>query len=108
MAPPTISKTPTVAVAIASYNRCETTLRCLATLLAQNGLGESWTMDIHLLDDASPDGTAANVAKHFPSVTVISGTGSLFWGGGMEKNSIYRNFHSFDMIHKWFTNVESH
>lgn len=70
-----------ISVAIAAYNRKQTTLACLARLKAQcAGRVELTTF---LLDDASPDGTANAVREQFPDVHVIDGTGNLFWGGGM-------------------------
>jgi GT2 family glycosyltransferase len=38
-----------------------------------------------LVDDASPDGTAAAVRAEFPWVQVLDGDGSLFWNRGMHK-----------------------
>jgi len=40
-------------------------------------------MDVYLLDDNSPDGTASYVEANFPSVHLERGSGSLFWAGGM-------------------------
>jgi GT2 family glycosyltransferase len=40
-------------------------------------------MTVILLDDASPDGTAEEVAERFPEVEVLHGTGDLFWNRGM-------------------------
>ncbi len=37
-----------------------------------------------LLDDASPDGTAAAVRERFPQVHVLDGTGNLWWVRGMD------------------------
>lgn len=70
-----------ISVAIASYNRKATTLACLEKLEQQRT--ERAELDIFLLDDASPDGTALAVREFFPGVHVIDGTGDMFWGGGM-------------------------
>lgn len=70
-----------VAVVMACYNRRETTLRCLRSLKAQIVAGVAF--DIHLLDDASRDGTAAAVISEFGDVHIIPGDGNYFWGGGM-------------------------
>lgn len=70
------------AVLIACYNRKEKTIGFLESLTGQDGfLGLS--PDIYLLDDASADGTAQAVASAFPAVKIMTGTGSLFWAGGM-------------------------
>jgi GT2 family glycosyltransferase len=70
-----------VAAVMAAYNRRDFTLACLRSLAAQRAPGV--TLDAFLLDDASTDGTAAAVAKEFPEVAVLHGTGRLYWNGGM-------------------------
>lgn len=75
------AKTYRLAVLIASYNRCETTLQCLNKLFAQQLIDIS--LNVYLVDDNSQDGTAQAVAKYYPQVTIISGTGSLYWAGAM-------------------------
>lgn len=70
-----------LAVALACFNRRDTTLRCLASLFAQQT--PALQLAVHLLDDASTDGTADAVRERFPQVNIISGSGALFWGGGM-------------------------
>ena len=71
-----------IAVMMACFNRRETTLRCLRHLHTQRGL-DGIALDVHLVDDASVDGTADAVRAEFPSVRVLGGTGSLYWAGGM-------------------------
>jgi len=70
------------AVVAASFDRKETTIRCLHAVHGQS-IRASWGMDVFLLDDASPDGTADAVRAAFPTVHVFDGTGTLFWSGGM-------------------------
>ena len=70
-----------IAVVMACFNRRETTLRCLRSLKAQQTPGI--TFQVHLLDDASSDGTAAAVGTGFPGIRILSGDGDHFWGGGM-------------------------
>lgn len=70
-----------IAVVMACYNRRETTLRCLRSLFAQTE--PNVALDVYLLDDASPDGTASAVLAEFQRVQVLEGDGNLFWGGGM-------------------------
>lgn len=69
-----------LAVAMASHNRVESTLDCLAALTKQNICAE---VDIYLVDDGSNDGTTGAVRAYFPAVNVIAGGGHLYWGGGM-------------------------
>ena len=86
-----------LAVLMTCYNRKETTLRCLASLLqamrqvaSQDG---EKTLHLFLVDDGSSDGTSEAVRKWYeaaqPSVhfnlrlELIPGTGGLFWCRGM-------------------------
>ncbi|WP_345101201.1 glycosyltransferase family 2 protein [Mucilaginibacter panaciglaebae] len=71
-----------IAALSCSYNRIKTTSRFLKSIVNQD-MPDGYTMDIYLLDDNSPDGTAAYVQSHFPTVKVENGSGSLFWAGGM-------------------------
>ena len=71
----------TIAVVMACYNRREITLRCLRSLMAQQATGVRF--EVHLLDDASSDGTAAAVGAAFPDIQILAGDGDHFWGGGM-------------------------
>lgn len=74
---------PTISVAIAVHNRKATTLACLRSLRGQDGANEDFKLRITVLDDASSDGTRDAVANEFPEVELLDGSGSLFWGGGM-------------------------
>ena len=65
-----------------SFNRRAHTLLCLEKLFAQTALPE-FTLEVILLDDASTDGTGDAVRARFPSVTVLAGTGQLYWNQGM-------------------------
>src|SRR4051812_2165468 len=71
-----------ISVLLACYNRKQKTLECLKSIEAQK-LEPNTEVRIFLTDDASSDGTAEAVKKHFPDVQVFSGTGKLFWAGGM-------------------------
>lgn len=68
---------------LSCYNRREQTLACLASLAAQRDLDVE--VEVVLLDDASPDGTAAAVAAAFPEVRLLEGDGNLFWNRGMRR-----------------------
>ena len=65
-----------------SYNRKNKTASFLKSLHAQV-IPAGYSLSIYLLDDKSSDGTAEHVRSSFPDVTVIDGTGSLYWSGGM-------------------------
>jgi GT2 family glycosyltransferase/glycosyltransferase involved in cell wall biosynthesis len=71
----------TIAALLTCHNRREHTLACLGSLRANANPGI--TVDVHLVDDASNDGTAEAVAAAYPDVEISRGTGDLFWGGGM-------------------------
>jgi GT2 family glycosyltransferase len=92
----TPSRPVRIAVTIACFNRRETTLRCLRSLLPQQT--DSVTLDVYLVDDASPDGTGAAVREAFPQVHVLTGTGGLFWGGGMHRAMSEAIKQPFDFI----------
>ena len=69
-----------IAVLMTCYNRAETTLRCLKSLFAQKSNAE---LSVFLVDDGSPDKTGERVKAIYPTVTIILGTGSLYWCRGM-------------------------
>src|SRR4051812_48864924 len=71
-----------IAALASSFNRLQKTSTFLASLLSQP-VPENCLLDVYLLDDNSPDGTADFVRQNFPTVSVIDGTGSLFWAGSM-------------------------
>ena len=75
-------KTRSIGVCIASHNRREITLECLRRLFGAD-LPPSVSLSVYLVDDGSTDGTADAVADEFPSVSILRGSGDLFWGGGM-------------------------
>jgi GT2 family glycosyltransferase len=72
---------PTIAALITCHNRRQQTLDCIGALLAQQI--DNAALTIYLVDDGSSDGSGDSVQRSYPQVTVIRGTGTLFWGGGM-------------------------
>lgn len=71
-----------IAVLMTCYNRVQTTLDCLRRLFAQV-LPDGCSLEVWLVDDASPDKTGERVAAEFPNVHVIHGSGNLFLCKGM-------------------------
>jgi GT2 family glycosyltransferase len=67
-------------VVIPVYNRLQATVDCLVSLQRQKNFKELF---IIVVDDNSTDGTKKYLQKNFPNVTIINGTGSLFWGGSI-------------------------
>ena len=68
-----------VTVLMTSFNRRERTLACLHSLFACG----SHPVRVVLVDDSSSDGTAIAVRQAYPDVTLIEGSGTLYWAGGM-------------------------
>lgn len=81
-----------IAALLTCYNRAETTLGCLKRFVSQ-ALPDGCSIDIYLVDDASPDQTGERVRNWFHeyikdhdipfALKVIQGSGSLFWCRGM-------------------------
>ncbi len=72
----------TIAVLMTCFNRVETSLCCLRHLFACER-PEGMTLEVWLVDDASPDGTGLKVKMAYPTVNIVPGTGKLYWCGGM-------------------------
>jgi GT2 family glycosyltransferase len=70
-----------LAIIIACFNRRETTLRCLTHL---RSIGVMHSSRVVLVEDGCSDGTPEAVRAQFPEVTLLYGTGELYWGGGTE------------------------
>jgi GT2 family glycosyltransferase len=66
-------------IIIPVHNRWPETRRCLASLETQTFRD----IAVYVVDDGSTDGTAESIAKDFPSVRVIEGSGNLWWTGAM-------------------------
>ena len=64
------------------HNRKSQTLQAIEDLHRQETATDVKLQHV-LVDDASRDGTAADVKDKFPDVEVLRGTGSMYWAGGM-------------------------
>jgi GT2 family glycosyltransferase len=73
----------TIAALIACHNRKDQTLNCLQALFNQIGMGIAFKLEVFLVDDGCTDGTAEAIRQQFPQVTIIKGTGNLYWNRGM-------------------------
>lgn len=73
-----------IAALLTVHNRCRLTLDCLDALSRQE-LPGGFRLETYLVDDGSTDETAGEVRRRFPAVRLISGDGSLYWGGGMRR-----------------------
>jgi len=68
-------------VVIPVFNRWRYTRACLDSLRAQT----SQDFRVIVVDDGSTDETAAALARDYPEVAVVTGTGSLFWTAGVNR-----------------------
>lgn len=76
-----------IAILLTCFNRKEFTLKCLDALHKALALSkDKLEYSIYLTDDGSTDGTSLAVLKAYPSVNVLSGTGNLYWAGGMRNS----------------------
>lgn len=73
-----------ILVLFTSYNRKSKTIKCIDSLVENNGY------DIHfiILDDNSNDGTR-EALKKYDNVTVLEGDGNSFYSGGMRQAISY-------------------
>lgn len=77
----TMKKTQ-IAVLITCHNRCDATLGCLRRLYEQ-AIGESFEIDVFVVDAGSTDGTREAIRRGFPRVKLIPRDDTVFWCGGM-------------------------
>lgn len=78
-------ETAPTAVVIPVHGGLHLTVQCLESLRACDPL----PIMVVVVDDGSPDDTAAYLAKHFPDVNVISGDGNLWWSGAVNMGCDY-------------------
>lgn len=71
-----------IAILITSHNRKDTTLSCLKALFSQRNTLET-QLQVYLVNDGSTDGTGEAIKQYYPHVTILEGSGNLFWNGGM-------------------------
>lgn len=84
-----------IAVLLATFNRREKTISCLKNLYDQS-LPANVELNVFLTDDASSDGTQEAIKEEFPQVNLFSGSGSLFWAGGMRNSWTEAKKHDYD------------
>lgn len=71
-----------IAALLTCFNRRNQTLACLRRIGAQC-LPPGYSIEIFLVDDGSTDGTTAAIRDEFPEARIETGSGSLYWCGGM-------------------------
>ena len=67
------------------YNRKDLTQRFLACLKRQTYPD----IETVIIDDGSTDGTSQMIESQYPEVTIIHGTGDLWWTGGVNEGLLY-------------------
>ena len=67
-------------VLIPIFNRIELTKNCIQSLRRQTIFSE---ISIIVVDDKSTDGSFEWLITEHPDITILSGTGGLFWGGAI-------------------------
>jgi GT2 family glycosyltransferase len=67
-------------VLIPVFNRLKLTQSCIESI---NNNEIDTGLKIILVDDGSSDGTTEWVRSNYPKITILQGTGSLYWGGSI-------------------------
>jgi N-acetylglucosaminyl-diphospho-decaprenol L-rhamnosyltransferase len=67
-------------VLIPVHNRVKLTINCINSLCKQSNFSK---LNIIVIDDGSKDETAKIIKKKFSQITVLKGSGNLFWGGSI-------------------------
>jgi len=71
-----------ICVIITTFNRREITHRFLTSLVEELGKCK-FSSTIAVVDDSSKDGTPEMVSQEFPGITLLKGSGHLYWAGGV-------------------------
>lgn len=72
-----------LAVLMTCHNRRDKTVMCLRSLAAAAAHAPVVSYHVYLVDDASTDGTTAAVEQLGMPLTVVRGSGDLYWNRGM-------------------------
>lgn len=73
-----------IAILLTCYNRKDKTINCLTSMYKALELYTvEMTFDVFLVDDGCTDGTSDAIKELFSNINIISGSGNLFWSGGM-------------------------
>lgn len=78
---------PSISVLLTCFNRRELTLKCVAAAKAATAYPER--LRFFVTDDGSTDGTSEAITSAHPDVTLLKGSGQLFWNGGMRNTWEY-------------------
>jgi N-acetylglucosaminyl-diphospho-decaprenol L-rhamnosyltransferase len=75
-----------IAAIIAVHNRLEFTQKCLDSL---DSASDNHNVTVILIDDGSTDGTSEWIASHYPHTIILSGDGTLWFGGATQMGIDY-------------------
>ena len=84
-----------LAALMTCFNRRKQTLRCLENLFAQVKQ-RPFELSVILVDDGSSDGTADAVEAQYPAVSLVRGSGDLYWNQGMRLAFAHASRREFD------------
>jgi GT2 family glycosyltransferase len=73
-------------IILTCFNRKEKTIKCMQSIAENN---HKLDMMFIVVDDLSTDGTPDEIKRLFPNAVVVTGTGNLFWNGGMHLGMEY-------------------
>jgi len=91
-----------IAVLLTVHNRVDLTLRCIKALKLNEKYRE-YSFSLIIYDDKSTDGTPEKLLSNFPNVSIIDGSGSAYWSGGMREAFKEASKDHFDFI-LWLNN----
>ena len=88
-----------IAIVLTTYNRAQTTRRCLSSLKRQKDLGDV-IIDLYVCDDKSNDDTVNVIRSVYPNANIYISNGDLFWSKGMYKamELATKNEHDFYLM----------
>ena len=67
-------------ILIPVHNRLDFTISCIKSILNQKNCEK---LKIIIVDDGSTDGTKEYLKKNYPQITILKGSGSMYWGGAI-------------------------
>lgn len=73
-------------VLIPVHNRVKLTINCINSLCKQSNFSK---LNIIVIDDGSKDSTSKIIKKKFSKITILKGSGDLFWGGSISLGISY-------------------
>jgi GT2 family glycosyltransferase len=86
-----------IAVVMTCHNRKDMTVACIRSLYdAHKACLFETELSVYLTDDGSTDGTRELIGTEFPRIRILTGSGTLYWAGGMRKAWLEALVQDFD------------